>query len=327
MPRKLPTADKKLLLLVAVILGIVIILVAWMGINYMTLMQMWQEQRPIQPEPTPTEYKASLPVQFTISDFWGGGSPGATSVTVYKYGTLEQYDSGTADATTGIWTTNKAFKTGERYWVYCSLSNAKIYYDVTIPYATTTGQTKHYINLDFYDLGTFAFVVTDPEGDAFSSGGSYNVSASGNTKYPSFTVMIRNSEDDSGIMDYYDPVKAFQRQTLFYFKLSGTYSNEVVVKNVPNIYSVSATEKYYGFTVSSSELVRDLLPDGTYKSEGIYSFSIALDCSGLTTGQDNGAVLTLYLKGFTNLDHYSTYGTHPTGAYTLISAFTINIDS
>jgi hypothetical protein len=70
--------------------------------------------------------------------------------------------------------------------------------------------------------------------------------------------------------------------------------------------------------------VRDKKPDGTYASEGIYSFTLSFDASGFSESGD-GAVVAITLYAFTNEAYYKTYGVHPT-EYIVLGTFTFDIE-
>jgi len=327
----------KLLYVVLIIVAIVLVVsVAMIYQFYMSLTTTSTKPSPPTPKPpSSNKYVATLPVKFTISDKWAGGSPGATSITVYKADTLEQFDSGTADASTGVWTSNKAMKSGDQYYVKLSLSNALVYYKVTIPYATSTGQVYHYISLDFYTLGTYAITAQLPNGTIISDGGTLNLTEyfnGGTFTTITLTVMIRNTQtSDSGVMEFFDPIKNMQREVIFYFKVSGNQYEQLIVKNVPLIYQ-SANARYYGMKIDPWKLVLDKDPLGAYNThngeelDGIYTFNIQLDVSGITAGSD-GPKLDFYLYAFDNFNYFQTYGTDLSDALELQSTdYNIEID-
>ena len=327
---------KLLYVILAIVILVALVSVAMYLQFYMTLTQKPTPTPTPTPSPTPSnKYVATLPVKFTISDRWAGGSPGATSITVYKANTLEQFDSGTADASTGVWTSNKAMKTGDQYWVKLSLSNALVYYKITIPYATSTGQVYHYISLDFYTLGAYAITAQLQNGTTLADGKTLNLTEyfdGGTFTTVTLTVMIRNTQSsDSGLMEFFDPIKNMKREVIFYFKVSGSQYEQLIVKNIPLIYQ-SANARYYGFKVDPWKLVLDKDPLGAYNThngeelDGIYTFNIQLDVSGITAKAD-GPELEFYLYAFNNFDYFKTYGTNLSDALELQSTdYDIEID-
>jgi len=261
---------------------------------------------------TQNEFIQTLPVRFTVSDKWAGGASSSATITVYT-DDLETFDSGTTDSN-GVWTSNKAMKSGTHYWVKLSKSNAIEYYSFTVPNATSTGQVYHYQSLDFYTLGAISITMQMPNGTLLSDGSTYNVTEAGN-EYPTFTVQLRNSQSsDSGFVDYYDPIKDLLRETYFYFKLSGNQYEQIVVKNVDLLYQASSA-RYYGFKLDPYKLTIDKKPDGTYNQyngedmDGIWSFSIQFDCAGMTDNSD-GPEIAFYVYTHGNLNNFETYGTN-----------------
>jgi len=307
----MPKKDKTTMMIVAVLAVALVIVGAslyWFALRPTTIVY----------QPPVTRYKFNLTTKFAVGDLWAGGNIGTATITIYKYATLEQVES--ASTSSGVYTTTKALTSGDRYWVYIAKSSAFKYYDVTIPdYESSSPPANHLVNLDFYSVGSYAFKVYDPTGTAIADGGNYNVTAG--TNYPTFTVMMGPPSDDTGVMNTYDPVKALDREVLFYFRVTGnatnTASNTLIILNVESLYSVTTTDRYFGFTITPGDLVRDKKPDGTYVSEGIKSFSLSMDASGVPAAET--IFLTFNLYALTNKAYMKTYTTHPTSALSIQS--------
>jgi len=304
-----------------------VILIAVVGIfYYVTTMQ---PQQQIITTPTPTQYKLTLPTVFTVNDLWKGSTMSSVSIYIYKYSTKEELEHGTV---TNTYTTTNPLMSGDRYWVKLSKSDTGgntwfKYYDITIPYETSPSASNHYVTLDFYTMDTsYDIKVYQPNGEALSSGHDYDV---GSSVYPSFTVMMGPPDDDTGIMNTYDPIKTIDRQILVVINVADHAtntslqgSNKLIVSNIPALYSVSSTNRNFGFTVDPSKLTRDIATDGRVLSEGIHTFTLSFDASGLSAG--DGAVITITLYAFSNESYFKTYGTHPT-SYVELGSFTFNI--
>jgi len=313
-------SDKMVLLGVALI---AVVLIAVVGIFYYVTNLPTQPQQIIQ---QPTQYKLTLPTVFTVNDLWKGSTMTGVSIYIYKYSTKEELEHGTV---TNTYTTTNPLTSGDRYWVYLSKTGTGSktwfkYYDITIPYETSPSASNHYVTLDFYTMDTsYGIKVYKPDGTALSSGGDYDV---GTSVYPSFTVMIGPPDDDTGIMNTYDPIKTIDRQILVVINVADSTtlggSNKLIVSNIPALYSVSSTNRNFGFTVDPSKLTRDIATDGRVLSEGIHTFTLSFDASGLSAG--DGAIITITLYAFSNESYFKTYGTHPT-SYVELGSFTFNI--
>jgi hypothetical protein len=316
MPRK---SDKMVLLGIALV---AVVLVAVVGIFY--YVSNLPSQQIIQ-QPTPTQYKLTLPTVFTVNDLWKGSTMSGVSIYIYKYSNKELLESGTV---TNTYTSTNPLTSGDRYWVKLVANSAFKYYDITIPYESSPSASNHYVTLDFYTLDTtYPIKVFEPDGSSLTEGSTYDVSSAGNS-YPSFTVMLGPPDDDTGIMNTYDPIKTLDRQVLIVINIANanttyTSSNKLIVSNIPTLYSVSTTDRNFGFQIDPSKLVRDKKADGTYASEGIYSFTLSFDASGLS-GNTEGASVTIYLYAFTNAEYFKAYGTHPTD-YVSLGSFSFDI--
>jgi len=307
-----------------VILGVALIAIALIAIigivYYITTLQPQVIVTPPPSPPQPTMYKLTLPTVFTVNDIWAGRTMDAVTITIYKYTTKETLESGVV--TSGTYTTVNKLTSGDRYWVKLSKNNAFKYYDVVIPMEASPAASNHYITLDFYTVGTWPVKLFAPDGTPLTSGEAFNVTAK-NNKYPSFTLMLGPPLDDTGVMDTYDPIKAIQRQTVFYIHVTGPASNKLIVQNLPILYTVSATDRYFGYAIDSSKLIRDRKPDGTYASEGIMSITLSFDASGLSPGES--VSIECFVYAFTNADYFKNYGTHPEGFLKISTDFSFSI--
>jgi hypothetical protein len=272
---------------------------------------------------TVNEYTVSLPTKFTLMDDWAGSVVQSATVNLYRYSDFEPIETSVTEAT-GVYTTSVALMSGERVWVECTKSNALYYYDVTIPKAGSTGQTNHYVTVPFYAFGTFTISAYWPNGTAVPSAStpqgnsSVAVSSNGVGSYPSMTIMLRNTGDNTGTKDFYDPKYEWNRETLFYFVVTGTSSNQLIVKSHPQIYSAGPTTRYFGELIDPDTIVRDLAADGTIKSDGINSFTVSFDLSAMSAGGGHTWTVTLHLDLFSNLARFEDYGS-VTGAYTSVT--------
>jgi hypothetical protein len=322
------TKKDKTILIGLILVAIAIIAVFAFIFIYMTTPP---AQQIVTPTPTPTRYKLTLPTVFTVNDIWKGSTMTGVTIKIYKYTTKpELLESGTV---TNTYTTTNPLTSGDRYWVKLSKSDTSgktwfKYYDITVPDESSPSASNHYITLDFYSLDTtYPVKVFKPDGTLLSgTPPKYDISTENNA-YPSFTVMFGPPDDDTGIMNTYDPIKTLDRQILVvvhvYEDSTHTASEKLIVSNIPSLYSLSTSDRYFGFQIDPSNLVRDKKPDGTYASEGIYSFTLSFDASGFS-GTD-GAVVTITLYAFTNEAYYKTYGVHPT-EYIELGSFTFDIE-
>jgi len=321
------TKKDKTILIGLILVAIAIIAVFAFIFIYMTTPP---AQQIVTPTPTPTRYKLTLPTVFTVNDIWKGSTMTGVTIEIYKYTTKpELLETGTVSNT---YTTTNPLTSGDRYWVKLSKTSGSItwfkYYDITVPDESSPSASNHYITLDFYSLDTtYPVKVFKPDGTLLSgTPPKYDISTENNA-YPSFTVMFGPPDDDTGIMNTYDPIKTLDRQILVvvhvYEDSTHTASEKLIVSNIPSLYSLSTSDRYFGFQINPSNLVRDKKPDGTYASEGIYSFTLSFDASGFS-GTD-GTVVTITLYAFTNEAYYKTYGVHPTG-YIELGSFTFDIE-
>jgi hypothetical protein len=314
-------SDKMVLLGIALM---AVVLIAVVGIFYYITTMQPPQQTIVNPPPN---YELTLPTVFTVNDLWKGQTMSSVSIDIYKdTATKELLESGTV---TNTYTTTNPLKSGDSYWIKLSKTSGSStwfkYYKVKIPYESSPSASNHYVTLDFYTMDiSYGIKAYKPDGTALSSGEDYDV---GTSIYPSFTVMMGPPDDDTGIMNTYDPIKTIDRQILVVINvkdLNTTHknSNKLIVSNIPTLYSVSTTDRNFGFTVDPSKLTRDIATDGRVLSEGIHTFTLSFDASGLSAG--DGATITITLYAFSNESYFKTYGTHPT-SYVELGSFTFDI--
>lgn len=270
---------------------------------------------------TPSQYSINCLTKFTFRDQWYGGGIKSATVTLYDKNTLTQVDTGSTDATNGIFTSNIALTSGDTYYALIVLTNAYEYFELTIPYEDTDTATYHYVTLDFYTLGGYAITVDYQNGTAVNSNPSAGVSWDQSDAsyawrvYPTFTVMIRcNSTSDYGVGEYYDPFKAATREVTMIWKTSGAEYESLIIQNYDILYTAS-TARYFGFIVDPWALVIDKDAQGIYKQhngqdlDGITTFNINMDCSGISATLTN-IDINMTLSAYDNLAQFESYGNH-----------------
>jgi len=275
---------------------------------------------------TQDQYSINCLSKVTFKDKFGGSGVASATVVIYYYTSKEQKDTGTTAATTGIFTSNVAFRSGDKYWVKITGTGGSDfhYFLWTVPYEDTDTVTYHYSTLEYYTIGAYAITAQAPNGTVLADGYDFNMSG---LSYPTLILMIREtSTSDRGVMNFEDPFKSddypgVNRELLLLMKASGTsYESLVPMGDWASIVYTSSSYKYYGIKIDPNWLVRDKEADNTYKQyqgedmDGVYTLNIQLDVTGLSSPAIS---CEFFLYAYSNLERFGTYGTHWSDAYEL----------
>jgi len=275
--------------------------------------------------PTPTgKYSAEIPIEFVVKDQYQGGAVDSATIDFYLHGSNVKEE--TLTTSSGKATSSFSYKSGTLLDIYVAKGNTKYWFlGVEVPYYDTAEKaaqvTKHQIALDFWTLGTYAISVVGPDGNTISNNGNLNKTESGIGNTPTLTVTIRNTVDNTGFKSCNDPIEGYTDQAIVLVKLTGTGSENIVLKAPSWPYKEIGTDRYWGSAIPDSELTRIKAADGTVTQEGVYTFTISLD---LTNYSGDAADLVLTVYAYSSWDYFNYYGAAGGDAVQLAS-MTINL--
>jgi len=210
-----------------------------------------------------------------------------------------------------------AYTTGVRQWV------SKIIEGYTKDKLEVMLEKVYRVKMNFKPLGEFSISVLDPSYTAISSGGTYNVTTSGNDK-PSFTVMLKNTKDNSGLPLYGEGKDPETGRTYISALVITIQGEGVIVTNAELVYS-EASKKIYVITLDKDVLDRvvDSAGNVVEGKEGLYSLILETDASALSSG--SSVTVTIELVTCLDLEYLKTHsGVKNPEAY-VTTSFTFNI--
>jgi len=278
------------------------------------------------PSTEPTKYTVTCLTKFTIKDEFVGAGVNAPTITIYEAtANLVTFDSGTADAN-GLFTSTRTMKSGDYYWIKLAKTSATYFEKFQVPYEDVDNPTYHYVTTMFYTfpLSSLAISGLFPNGTSMTGPGDhFNATGTTCTNYtmPSFSIQVFNNytTSDSGYKEYIDPFKTAtygNRETIFYFAVTGASYTKLMVQNMDLIYKTGSAN-YYGFKIDPWKLVLDKKPTGEYNQhngedlDGMYSFKINFDATGFTAmGAGECAYVNCTLMCYTNFKRFCDYGTN-----------------
>ncbi len=204
-------------------------------------------------------------------------------------GNWKQKDSVATASSSGA-VSNEAFTSGDQYVVKLSASGyITRFIEWTVPYAVSDYVSYHYASFDIWDTGTWAITVENENGTRLDASTDFDASWSGADDTPTWDVMIKNSEDDSGFCRSYDVSESTGEWDLevFYVRISGTDSEGIVFKDASLFQAafISATDRYYVLNLPAQATDLDLLDSGQYSlnADGTWSMKLSFDLSAVNS--------------------------------------------
>ena len=252
------------------------------------------------PSATPSQNTVAVtkPLKISVIDQWAGQAVSSATVKIYRGPTLQE--SLTTDAT-GIATSALSYKSGEQLYIHVVKGNAELWKTVEVPYmspADAESLTVNPVNIQFYTLGTYTIKIMDSDGNAYTSGGTLNFTTLGKDVV-TLTITVYNTVDNSGYISSYNPVLGEARNAYIVLELSGTNFDKVSIQGLPAKKDLAATS-YYWIQVPDDGLVKYKVGN-TYVKPGVYSITITVDGSALTSGDSVTAKFILKLFADDNL--------------------------
>jgi len=309
-----------LVLLVLSLTGIIGVSIRMAGVQVGEFRWPWEKKE--EPTPTPSQFSASVPIEFVVKDQWQGGAVDSATIDFYIHGSNVKEE--TLTTSSGKATSSFSYKSGTLLDVYVALGDTKYWFiGVQVPYYDTAEKaaavTKHQIALDFWTLGSYAISVVGPDGNAISDNGNLNKTVLGNT--PTLTVTIRNTVDNTGFKSCSDPIEGYMDQAIVLLKLTGTGSESVILKAPSWPYKEIGNDRYWGSAIPDADLTRIKAADGTVTQEGVHTFSVSLD---LTNYSGDLADLVITVYAYSSWDYFNYYGAAGADAVQL-AQMTINL--
>jgi len=260
---------------------------------------------------TPNEVDVNKNLKFAVIDKWAGSA--VASATVYLYDMDKKLLETLTTASDGTATTSLTYKSGTPLYAYIVKSNSKLWVKFTVPKMTPADAeslTYNPIRLDFFTLCSGSDSLMDNNGNSWSDGSTYYTS---NGTTPQFSYSFYVSNDNTGFIESYDPLKDTDWKAVLWMELSGTGYTKVLVTGFDGGFEKGTTMYYY--KVINPESITKYKVGNTYILQGALTVSFNLDLTGLTSG--DSVTMQIYLYVYDSPDYMSKYGSHPSEAVTL----------
>jgi hypothetical protein len=248
------------------------------------------------------------PIDFALTDTYGGSALGSKTLLVYDSDGATQLESLTT-ASDGTITTSFVYPSGKRIFVYYESSNDKQWFDITVPKMNekdAEADANNHVALKSFTIGTYSSDSLKFGATTIADAGSYNITTSGTTQ--TFTYSLANTgNDNTGLINSYDPIYACHFKPVVYMTLSGTNYETVIVYGFD-----------YDFTLGTTHYVAKVLDDyaltkhkvgNVYKSYGTVDISFTLDLTGYS---GDSATMQFYVYAYSDpnwcMNHGGNYG-------------------
>lgn len=280
--------------------------------------------------PLVEDVRVNKHIDWQVLDEWGGG--GVSTAYIYVYDSqLRKYEGDGSAYKTG---TDGTLESGIAYWsdtklkVYVVKSDAKAWYDVTVPrMAKTDAETATTIPITlrfFLEIGS----TTDPtftlihQGTTISDGGSYNKTTSGNTRV--FTFSIFCEDDNTGYMESYDPLNDINWYAMVYLKQhTGNYA-DISLTGWDGSYEKGSAMWYHKkVTADGVNGITKYKVGNDYKWAGTWSFSFTGDFTGYS-GDDTDWDIDVYI--YSDPDYREAKSSYGPDSVQLASTFDVDIE-
>lgn len=296
---------------VAVILAIAIAIISVMAaVVYFVKPLLITKEAPAEPglPPGPTTGIVLTRLwKFQLVDTYGDNSNADGEITIYTTdGSLFE----TITVAGGVGTSTKFYTSRARYNVKVTATNFVTFWrsDYPVPLGGTTQDEYLISTANVVNVGTWSPKASQPDGTYLTDTDNAavdNLSKETSAK-PAITFEIRNTEDDSGWFESYDPLLKRTYKTTFYITIESGNFEDVII-NAPGMQLDSrSTRKTWYVDVPTSSLLRDKDADGNYLSTGVFQKVVTLDMTGWT---DSTAVKITYgIATYTSAEYYGYYG-------------------
>lgn len=268
--------------IVVVMLGVAVILVAvpW-ALRMIT---------PEEEEEEDETFGQELNLEIKVVNKFGDTAPTAGNLYVYALdGRILDNDN----TTTGIVTTTGKYEPGEFVNLKLVFTNYQTRWILNheVERAVIPTATTDYEEYEVVCSPTISVKVEDPTGTEIASENDY---AKSTASKPTMTFTIRNTLDDSGWLDTYDPHLNMDYKVAFFIRLQNSADNErgldesigagfdrIIITAPLSVRSWASQTTYYG-DIPSTNVVRDIAVDFTVLSPGIWSVQVTFDMTGWT---------------------------------------------
>jgi len=250
------------------------------------------------------------PLKFALTDTYAGSALTSKTVKVYASDGSTLLETLTTGAD-GTINTAFTYDSGDTIWMYYESSNDKMWWKKEVPQMNpkdAEALSYNYIKLAAFTIGTYTSDTLKHGATSIDDAGEYNFTTSGNIQ--TFTYSVANTgNDNTGLMESYDPIYQMKYGCVVYMTLSGTSYEKIIVYGFDYDYTLGTTH-YVASEADCYALTKHKVGN-TYKSNGVQDFTFSLDGTGYTAGSSS-VTLQVYVYMYSDpqysMNHGGSYG-------------------
>ena len=246
------------------------------------------------------------PLKFALTDTYAGSALASKTLKVYASDGSTLLETLTTGSD-GTVTTAFTYDSGDVVWIYYESSNDKMWWKKEVPKMNpkdAEALSYNYIKLAAFTIGTYTTDTLKHGATTISDGGEYNFTTSGAIQ--TFTYSLANTgNDNTGLMESYDPIYQMKYTCVVYMTLSGTGYEKIIVYGFDYDYTLGTT--HYLATEADCYALTKHKVGNTYKSNGVQDFTFSLDGTGYTAGSDT-VTLQIYVYMYSDPQYSMNHG-------------------
>ena len=250
------------------------------------------------------------PLKFALTDTYAGSALTSKTLKVYASDGSTLLETLTTGSD-GTVTTAFTYNSGDIVWIYYESSNDKMWWKKEVPKMNpkdAEALSYNYIKLAAFTIGTYTSDALKYGATTISDGGEYNFTTSGTIQ--TFTYSLANTgNDNTGLMESYDPIYQMKYTCVVYVTLSGTGYEKIIVYGFDYDYTLGTT--HYLATEADCYALTKHKVGNVYKSNGVQDFTFSLDGTGYTAGSDTVTLqisVYMYSDPQYSMNHGGSYG-------------------
>ena len=265
----------------------------------------------------PDNQMATMVLDLTPLDSLAGSQDAATSaVGIYRFedARYELQETVTMDAAAKA--SVLTYTTGEELWLKLydgtDTSVCTQYMNYIVPFADPSeiyGQAFQ-VKLDFVDRGNTAkdISITESNGTAMAASGLFDMSGSGyDTAYATWEFDLRALDDDTGYINTYNFLKAYENYHYLVIDASGTgWDSVTLLSSVGWTVYERADTRYFVYKLSNDDLTRDKKSTGEYDPDGRFKLTTTWDLTGITAG--DSVTFNYQYMWYSSFQHFQASG-------------------
>lgn len=200
------------------------------------------------------------------------------------------------------WTSAMPYKSGAKLYVEAvGTGFVTRWFSVTVPQMTSSDaetSTTNFMEIPVYDKGAYSIKVTDQLGNSYNNYDTLSFSSLGVTSV-TLTVMIYNTEDNSGYTKSYDPLNEVN---LGIGMVTNSTGSDLIVQGAGKTMS-RGSQTFWAYDLNADALTKQVVGSNYIKS-GITTMTITIKEGSLTGSQ---SIMFALMSAF-DVNYFMTNG-------------------